>query len=143
MSNTNPQLADFLKANPVNFWNNNKREDEVKHAHTFVPAAGLSDCKVVDKFRTLSNLHYDIYNNGGGNATRKGQEAAFGVGASRVRAYRSNPLMLEDALDKALTKLIAKYPLPAADSLSRLKKVLRERLKKQQDNDYDFIRGVL
>lgn len=133
------RLSDFQKANPVCFWKGNKRVAEVAHAEALVPASGVAKDWRVDRYRTMVNLHHDVYTNGAGNATDPrvsvlARRQQFGVSASGARNYSNSPEMLEAALDKALDDVVSKYPLEQ-DSM-------HARLRKQQDADFDFIKGL-
>lgn len=50
------------------YWNGNgKYQEEQEKLDSLKPSMGMTENKYVNLFLTISNIYYDVYNNGGGN----------------------------------------------------------------------------
>jgi len=88
-------------------WHTDEFDSLMNKANKCVPMEGSSEYPMIERWRMAQNLWYDIYNNGGSNATQDdGMLGRFGVKPSRARHLRANLDQLEERTLKALLDAI-------------------------------------
>jgi hypothetical protein len=83
----------------VNFWCCNHPLNSIyKKVFEFVPAMGESDIPQVEMLRLVCNMHYDAYNNGGGNSGRWSISQKFKKAIRQSKLDKEVILSLEQRL---------------------------------------------